>query len=106
MTDNTIKAHVDPEAWMRAFEAMPPKLRRWAFISAKMAERGKSFSDIARPNGRPSAWFISACAQGNRAMTARVIKALEAELNVDLSPFISPDEARKKEPVSVKEEQI
>lgn len=105
MPDNTIKAHVDPEAWMRAFEAMPPKLRRWAFISAKMAEKKKNFSDIARPNGRPSAWFISACAQGDRPMTARVIKALEAELSIDLSPFVSPDEARKKEP-TLKEETI
>ena len=105
MTDNTIKAKVDPEAWTRAFEAMLPKFRRWAFISAKMAEKKKNFSDIARPNGRPSAWFISACAQGDRPMTARVIKALEAELSVDLSPFVSPDEARKKEP-TIKEETL
>ena len=105
MTDNTIKAHVDPEAWMRAFEAMTPKMRRWAFISAKMAEKKKSFSDIARPNGRPSAWFISSCAQGDRAMTPRVITALEAELSIDLSPFVLPGEARKKEP-TLKEETI
>lgn len=105
MTDNIIKAHVDPEAWMRAFEAMTPKLRRWAFISAKMAEKKKNFSDIARPNGRPSAWFISSCAQGDRPMTARVIKALEAELSIDLSPFTLPGEARRKEP-TLKEETI
>lgn len=105
MTDNTIKAYADNEAWMRAFEAMTPRLRRWAFIASKMAERGKNFSDIARPNGRPSAWFISACAQGSKPMTARVAKALETELSIDLAPFLSPEEGRKKEP-TFKEETL
>lgn len=105
MTDNTIKGGADPRAWVEVFEALTPKQRRWAFIAAKMAEKKKSFSDIARPNGRPSAWFISSCAQGDRLMTARVVKALEAELSIDLAPFLSPEETRKKEP-TFKEETI
>lgn len=103
---NQIKSHHGPEAWMLAFDEMFPKMRCWAFIAAKMAEKKKSFSDVARPNGRPTAWFISSCAQGDRPMTARVLKALEAELDIDLSPFLSPEESMEKEPVKVEEEPL
>lgn len=95
MPNNHLSGNYDPKAWVHAFEQMDPKIRRWAFISAKMAEKHKTFSDISRPNGRPTSWFISAAAQGKENMTERVVKALEVELDIDLTPFLSVEEARK-----------
>lgn len=94
MTDNTIKAGVDPRAWVTAFESMTPKQRRWAFIAAKMAEHKQTFSGMAKRH-RMTGWYLGACAQGKGNLTPKAVKALEASLNVCLAPFLSPEEARK-----------
>ena len=94
MTDNTIKAAIDPRAWVEAFEAMTPKQRRWAFISAKMAEHKQTFTSMATRH-RMTGWYLGACAQGKGNLTPKAIKALETSLNIDLRPFLSPEEARK-----------
>lgn len=94
MPNNTIKGGVDPLAWIKAFEEMTPLMRRWAFIAAKMAEKEKDFNDMAAAEGI-TGWYVGAAAQGRTALTPRVIKALEKGLDIDLSPFLSPDEAAK-----------
>ena len=94
MSDNTIKGGVDPLAWIKVFEEMTPLMRRWAFISAKMAEKKKDFKDIGAEAGI-TGWYVGAAAQGRTALTPSVISALEKSLDIDLSPFLSPDEAAK-----------
>lgn len=94
MTENLIKGGIDPKAWMLAFEAMTPVQRRWAFIAAKMAEHKQTFTSMAKRH-RLTAWYLGACAQGKYNMAPSAIKALEADLKIDLSPFLSPAEARK-----------
>ena len=93
---NQLPTGIDREAWIAAFEGMTPKARRWAFIAAKMAEKKKNFTDIAKRH-RLSTWYTSACAQGKDGygLTLRIVEALEADLGIDLGPFLSPDEVRK-----------
>lgn len=93
---NQLPAGISREAWISAFELMTPKARRWAFIAAKMAEKKKNFSDMAKRH-RMSTWYLSAAAQGKPGynMTQRIVDALESDLGIDLAPFVSPDEARK-----------
>ena len=105
MTDNKIKAHVDPEAWMRAFEGMTPRLRRWAFIAAKMAEHKQTFTGMAKRH-RMTGWYLGACAQGKGNLTPKAVKALEADLKICLLPFLSPEELRKLGRQEPKEEAI
>ena len=94
MADNSIKGGVDPLAWIKVFEDMTPLMRRWAFISAKMSEKSKDFNEIGAEAGR-TGWYVGAAAQGRTALTPSVISALEKSLDIDLSPFLSPDEAAK-----------
>jgi hypothetical protein len=91
---NKLPSNIDPTAWIEAFEKMSPLCRRWAFIAAKMAEKNKTFAEIASPEGI-TGWYVGASAQGRTALTPRVVKALEKGLDIDLSPFLSPDEAAK-----------
>jgi hypothetical protein len=92
--DNVIKGGADPKAWMAAFELMTPVQRRWAFIAAKMAEHKQTFTSMATRH-RLTAWYLGACAQGKFNMAPSAVKALESDLHVDLSPFLSPTELRK-----------
>ena len=94
MTDNTIKGGADPRAWVEVFEALTPKQRRWAFISAKMAEHKQTFTSMATRH-RMTGWYLGACAQGKGNLTPKAIRALESDLKIDLRPFLSPDETRK-----------
>jgi len=95
MRNNSIPG-VDRETWIRVFEEMDPKTRRWAFIAAKMAEKKKNFSEMAKRH-RMSTWYMAAAAQGKKGynMTKRIVDALEADLGIDLGPFLSPEEVRK-----------
>lgn len=94
MPQNEIKGGVDKAVWFRVFEDMTPVQRRWAFVSVKMAERHKTFKDMAKRH-RMTAWYMSECCQGlnDRSLTPKIKKALESELDVDLTPFMSPLEA-------------
>ena len=91
---NQIKAAADPKIWLRVFEDMEPRIRRWAFIAAKMAEHQQTFKAIGTRH-RLSSWYIGAAAQGRENMTPRIIHALEKDLRIDLGPFLSPDEVYK-----------
>ena len=101
MTENIIKAGIDPRAWAEAFEAMEPKIRRWAFLAAKMAEHGQTFSGMAKRH-RTSTWYLAAAAHGKQAMTRRAVLAFETSLKVNLDPFLNPEEARKCKPKTAK----
>ena len=94
MERNKIAGSVDPLAWAAAFEVMEPKIRRWAFIAAKMAERRQTFAAMAKRHGM-STWYLAACAHGKYPMTTRAIKALESDLSMSLSPFLSEGEIFK-----------
>lgn len=97
---NTLKGGIDRTVWMAVFEDMTPVQRRWAFIAVKMAEYHKTFKDIAKRH-RMGAGYLSECAQGVikngnvRNLTAGMKSALESELKIDLTPFLSPAEAWK-----------
>ncbi len=84
----------DPKIWLHVFEDMEPKIRRWAFIAAKMAEHQQTFKAIGTRH-RISSWYIGAASQGRAPMTPRIISALEKDLRIDLGPFLSPNELAK-----------
>ena len=94
---NDIKGGMNKTVWMKVFEDMSPVQRRWAFISVKMAERHKTFKDMAKRHGQMGAWYMSECAQGlnGRKLNGKIKHALEVELGIDLGPFLSPEEAWK-----------
>lgn len=94
MKNNKITGGVDPQTWVTVFEQMTPAQRRWAFISAKMAEHHQTFAAIAKRH-RVTAWYLGAAAQGKAPLSPKAVKALEDSLSIDLSPFLSPVEARK-----------
>lgn len=104
MTDNLIKGGADPQAWIAAFEVMTPIQRRWAFIAAKMSEHKQTFTSMAKRH-RLTGWYLGACAQGKYNMAPSAVKALEADLHVDLSPFLSPVELRKCQRVQARMEE-
>ena len=99
MVNNDINGGIDKSVWMAVFEGMTPIQRRWAFISVKMAERRKTFKDMAKRHGQMGAWYMSECAQGlnGRKITSKIKHALEVELGIDLDPFLSPEETWKME---------
>lgn len=84
--------------WIAAFEGLTVALRRWAFVSAKMAEHGKTFKGIATKH-RLGHGYLAECCQGaikggsERKLTAKMKSALEIELKIDLSPFLTEREA-------------
>lgn len=98
--DNEIRGGIDKTAWLRVFEDMTPVQRRWAFVAVKMAERHKTFKDIAKRH-RLGAGYLAECVQGVikggsvRKLTPAMKTALESELAIDLGPFLSPEEAWK-----------
>ena len=91
---NKLPSNIDSYKWVEVFEGMTPLMRRWAFIAAKMSEQHKDFNEIGAEAGI-TGWYVGAASQGRTALTPRVIKALEKGLDIDLSPFLSPDEAAK-----------
>lgn len=97
---NELKGGIDKMVWMRVFEEMTPVQRRWAFISVKMAEYQKTFKDIARRH-RLGAGYLAECVQGViknghvRNLTNKMKNALESELKIDLTYFLSPAESWK-----------
>jgi hypothetical protein len=98
----------DPVIWAKVFEDMPPLIRRWAFIAAKMAEHKMTFSAMATRH-RLTGTYISNCAQGKVPMSPRVVTALESDLKIDLTPFLTPTEIWKNRRVKKfmpKEEEI
>ena len=97
---NQIKAAINKDIWLKVFEDMTPVQRRWAFVSVKMAERQKTFKDMAKRH-RLGAGYLAECVQGvvkngtTRRLTSQMKNALEVELAIDLGPFLSPEEAWK-----------
>ncbi len=97
-SQNEIKGGIDKTAWVKVFEDMTPVQRRWAFVSVKMAEHGKTFKGIATTH-RLGAGYLAECCQGitkngsERKLTPQMKSALESELKIDLTPFLSEIEA-------------
>ena len=72
-------------------EGMTPQQRREWFVLIKMAEKKKTFHDMAKRH-RMSNWYLSASIHGKYPMSGKVVKTLEDELGVDMRPFLNPVE--------------
>jgi hypothetical protein len=75
-------------------ENMQPEQRREWFIKIKMAERLQTFASIANHH-KFSTWLLAAAVNGNAPWSPRIIKALQADLKLDLAPFLTEREAAK-----------
>lgn len=91
---NTIPAGRDMGILSKVLEDMTPAQRREWFILIKMAEKGKSYREMAAKH-RVSPWYLSASVAGKYAMTGRIVRILEKDLEIDLVPFLSLTEAAK-----------
>ncbi len=89
---NTIPAGRDMVIISKVLEGMTPAQRREWFILIKMAEKSKTYREMAAKH-RVSAWYLSASVAGKYAMSGRVVHILEKDLEIDLVPFLSPAEA-------------
>ncbi len=75
-------------------ENMTPTQRREWFVKMKMSERTKSFEDIATRHHFTRA-RLSDAVNGKSPWSPRVIKALQDDLAVDLTPFLTEKEAAR-----------
>ena len=91
MPENKLPIAMDLTILSSMLEGMTPEQRREWFILIKMSEKKKTFHDMARRH-RMSNWYLSASVHGKYPMSAKVVKTLEDELNVDMAPFLSPVE--------------
>lgn len=91
MPDNKLPIAMDLVILSGILEAMTPVQRREWFILIKMAEKKKTFHEMAKRH-RMSNWYLSASVHGKYPMSAKVVKTLEGELDVDMAPFLSPAE--------------
>ena len=69
------------------FCELTPRLRREAYVFARMKQRGTNFSKIAKDNGLGS-WYLSACTRGVFKLSRECRHALEKDLEIDLEPFM------------------
>lgn len=83
------------EIMTRLVEGMPIPEQRQVFIMVWMVRRKKTFREIARKH-RISAWYLSGAVAGRFPWSKKHIAALEAELDVDLSEFITRIEMSKR----------
>jgi len=78
----------------QVLEGMPPVQRREWFVKMKMSERIKSFDEIASRH-HLTRQALSCAVGGQRGWSPRIIKALQDDLAVDLTPFLTEKEAVK-----------
>lgn len=75
-----------------AVRALTPEQRRGWFIKMKLDEKGKTLTEVARRH-RFSTWLLAAAVNGKASWSRRVVRALQAELKMDLRPFLTKREA-------------
>ena len=94
MTNEINAPGMDRQILAKVLEGMrPEQVREW-FIKYKMAERRKSYRDMASRH-RVSAWYLAASVSGKYPFSQKVVKTLEAELIIDLTPFLNHAEAAR-----------
>jgi hypothetical protein len=91
---NEIKGGQDLQILAITIEALTPVQRREWFVKIKMSEKQKNFTDIATRHRLGHGYLASAVA-GKYNWSRKVVRALEADLEVDLAPFLTPSEAAK-----------
>lgn len=84
---------VDIGMALTALSSMTRKQRREWFCKARMSAMGLTFRAMAKKH-RVSAFLLSGAVSGKHTWSPRVIKCLEAELKIDLSPFFNDGESR------------
>ncbi|MFH2033353.1 MAG: hypothetical protein ABIJ26_01435 [Candidatus Margulisiibacteriota bacterium] len=94
MSDNEIKANLDRRILATVIEAMTPEQVREWFIKMKMAEHRQNYTDIAKRH-RLSKWYLSGAVHGKYGFTPRTVHALEADLSINLRPFLNGAELLK-----------
>lgn len=94
MADNKLRVAMDMAILSGILDGMTPMQRREWFILIKIAEKKKTFHEMARRH-RMSNWYLSASVHGKYPMSAKVVKTLEDELNVDMTPFLNAAEMKR-----------
>lgn len=81
--------NLDLVALYDTLRQMSPEGRREWFIKINMSARQLSLQDIARQHGIKAAWYLAKVITGEKPMTPRVFRALEASLGISLAPFLT-----------------
>jgi hypothetical protein len=89
-----MKPPYDLQVISEVLEGMTPSQRREWFVKIKMAEHQKTYRDIATRH-RFSAWLLASAVNGQATWTPRIVNALQSDLAVDLTPFLTEREAAK-----------
>lgn len=76
------------------FQALELTRLRRAYIEAHMSERGKTYREIAARH-RMSAWYLAAAVIGKQPMARKHVAALEADLDIKLTAWLTPEETTK-----------
>jgi hypothetical protein len=78
----------------RILDGMTLKQRRETIVKLCMSERRKNFEEIAHRH-HFTTWLLAKAVHGQANWSPRIIKALQADLDLDLRPFLTPQEAAK-----------
>ncbi|MFA7662862.1 MAG: hypothetical protein WCX88_03005 [Patescibacteria group bacterium] len=78
----------------KILDGMSLHQRREWIVKARMAERRKNFEDIARRH-RFTAWLLAKAVHGKANWSPRIVKALQSDLALDLTAFLTEKEAAK-----------
>jgi len=76
------------ENWEHLFQELTPVQRVAAVIDTAMMLRGQTSASIAKRH-RLSRWYVAAVARGKRNMTPALQRMFEADLHIDLTPFLA-----------------
>jgi len=78
----------------QTIEALTPQQRREWFVKIKLAEHGKNFTDIATKH-RLGHGYLASAVSGKYGWSRKIVRALEADLKIDLSPYLTLEEGQK-----------
>lgn len=86
--------HYDLKMLSKILDGMTLLQRREAIVKLAMSARRKNFEDIARRH-RFTTWLLAKAVHGRANWSPRIVRALQADLDLDLVPFLTPQEAAK-----------
>lgn len=86
--------HYDLKIISKILDGMTLFQRREAIVKLRMAERRKTFEEIARRH-HFTTWLLAKAVHGQASWSPRIVRALQADLDLDLRPFLTKTEAAK-----------